>query len=365
MKGRKNVLVIAVAGIVGGLETVLLTAIPLLQKKGYRFVFAVNEKGPAIAKYTKIGCPSVIIDDDDPKSLEKFKKIIKKYQIDLVHNNELNPFPFIAASDLAIPKLLHIHGQIENMLDGWPPQLIEERVSACCKLADFTIGCSKFATNQLAPFIKKSKLKCVYDGILTSTPRQGAKPNTGPKNIGMIAHFYPIKRHADFILAAKKILDSKHSANFFIAGHCWINDPDQELYFAKLQKLIEKLSLSSKIKIYKNLADISQLQKSMNIFVQPSVGEGLSISLLEAMAQSKPVVVTRSGGMAEVVKNGQNGLLVEVKNPQAIAKAIIKLLENDKLAAEVAQNARKTVEKRFNITRFVKELSGVYNHLAS
>lgn len=361
MKSKKNVLIITVAGIIGGMEKLFLTAMPLLAQKGYDFIFCVNEKGPAIDAYRKLGFGSVIIADNDPKACQKMGHIMRTYDIDLVHNNEFSLPAALAANHLGIKHLVHLHGKIENILEGSVPlKLMKKHISAVCSISDFAVGCSQFVTNQLNGIIDPLKLRCIYGGVAIGRYIVPKLKYGQRKTVGMIAHFYPLKRHSDFIRAAKQVLDSGLDINFFIAGHVWINDEPQERYCNTLKKLISDLGLDHRVKLYKGLEDITHLYKEMDIFVLPSLGDGLSIALLEAMQHEIPVIVTKSGGFPEVVSHEHNGFLVEARKPKEIAQTIIRLLKDENLAKRVGQNARKTVEERFNINRFVGELADVY-----
>lgn len=364
----KRVLVTSVAAIVGGSEKGFLTSIPLLQRKGYDFIFIFPEKGPAIDEYRKIGVKCIVVEDKGRITVKKLTSIIHKYNIDLIHNNHINMEAAEAARGaskaLGTPQLFHLHGKISYNLEGYPPRLIRKRVSSVCELSDFVIGVSEFITNQLNGFIDSSKLKCLYSGVpITKTllPKQIVKDRA--KMIGMVAHFYPLKQHEDFIMAAKYLLDKGYNANFFIAGNVWMNDLSQECYLANLKNLIKTLGLQNHFTIYQGLKDITHLYQSMDIFVLPSVDEGFSRAILEAMQFAIPVVVTNSGGNPEAVTHRKNGFLVPAKEPKKIAQTIIKLLKDENLVYKIGQNARSTVKKHFTLDRFAKELASVYNSL--
>lgn len=360
-----HVLVTSVAAIVGGSEKGFLTTIPLLRKEGYDFIFVVPEKGPAISEYKKIGVKCIVVKDEGKRKVNKLASIIHKYNIDLLHsNNAVATEPGEAAKVSGIPHLLHLHGKLTYSFEGLSLKFMRERVSSVCALSDFAIGVSQFVTSQLKSFMDSSKIKCLHSGIpiiKTLPPKQRAKKQT--KMIGMVAHFYPLKRHEDFVIAAKDVIDRGYNANFFIAGNLWMNDLSQECYLANLKNLIKTLGLQNHFTIYQGLKDITHLYQSMDIFVLPSVDEGFSRAILEAMQFAIPVVVTNSGGNPEAVTHRKNGFLVPAKEPKKIAQTIIKLLKDENLVYKIGQNARSTVKKHFTLDRFAKELASVYNSL--
>ena len=92
-----------------------------------------------------------------------------------------------------------------------------------------------------------------------------------------------------------------------------------------------------------------------------SVKEGLPYILLEAMAAELPIVVTEAGGMPEVIKNHENGLMVSQKNPDLLTKTINGLLANKNIAKEMAIAAKNQVTKKFNLSTMIKKTENVYN----
>jgi glycosyltransferase involved in cell wall biosynthesis len=105
--------------------------------------------------------------------------------------------------------------------------------------------------------------------------------------------------------------------------------------------------------------NIVNFLRSSDIFILPSLAEGLSNALLEAMACGLPVVATNIGGTNEVIKNGVNGILVEPKNSEQLAQAILSLMKNQKYAYRLGINARKTITEKYSLDL----LSEKYVHL--
>lgn len=106
--------------------------------------------------------------------------------------------------------------------------------------------------------------------------------------------------------------------------------------------------------------DIPDILSCTDIFVMPSVAEGLPNALLEAMAMGKPIVATEVGGIPEVIKNGHSGLLVPPRNPEALATAIKDLISNDQLAAKMGQVARHIVLDNFSIWSIAQKWQTLY-----
>jgi sugar transferase (PEP-CTERM/EpsH1 system associated) len=109
--------------------------------------------------------------------------------------------------------------------------------------------------------------------------------------------------------------------------------------------------------------DIPELLRSFDIFVLPSYSEGISNTILEAMASGLPVVATNVGGNAELVQNETTGFLVPVNNPEKIADALGKYIKNPLLKKQHSIAARKLAENRFSINFMVQQYIKLYDSL--
>jgi glycosyltransferase involved in cell wall biosynthesis len=106
--------------------------------------------------------------------------------------------------------------------------------------------------------------------------------------------------------------------------------------------------------------DIPDILSCIDIFVMPSIAEGLPNALLEAMAMGKPIVATEVGGIPEVIKNGVNGLLVPPRNPGALATAMEGLIGNDRLTAQMGHAARDLVLDKFSMVTIAQKWQTLY-----
>jgi glycosyltransferase involved in cell wall biosynthesis len=106
------------------------------------------------------------------------------------------------------------------------------------------------------------------------------------------------------------------------------------------------------------------VHKAFDIFVMSSVTEGLGTSLLDAMACGKPIVATTAGGMPEVVADGRTGLLVPPRDHTTMAEALIKLLTDPALRAEMGAAGLARVRTRFSAERMVQDTLDVYKRVA-
>ncbi|WP_242723781.1 glycosyltransferase family 4 protein [Microcoleus vaginatus] len=121
-------------------------------------------------------------------------------------------------------------------------------------------------------------------------------------------------------------------------------------YRKELEKFIEEQSMSDYVELLGSVSEERNRQgyKEADIFVLPSLKEGISIVVMEAMAMETPVVVvTQVGGMAELIDNGVDGRLAPPENPEKMAEAIAKLLKDKELTLSLIQKSRQKIAAKF------------------
>ena len=142
---------------------------------------------------------------------------------------------------------------------------------------------------------------------------------------------------------------------------CLVAGEGEEL--AVLQEEALNLGIQENVKFLGFREDVPSLLRAMDVFLLPSLSEGLPLSVLEALALQKPVVASDVGGIPEVVEDGITGYLVPPKNPQALADKILLLLRNPQLAAEFGKEGRKSVEQAFSLEHMIQEYQSLYEEL--
>ncbi len=131
----------------------------------------------------------------------------------------------------------------------------------------------------------------------------------------------------------------------------------------EMAALVQELGLATRVSFLGQRQDVPDLLGAVDIFVLPSHSEGISRSLLEAMAVGLPVVVSTAGGSPEVVEHERTGLLVPVRDRAALAQALRRLLADPAWAKQLGQAAAHQVANRFSLDRVGQELTGLYQAL--
>ena len=126
---------------------------------------------------------------------------------------------------------------------------------------------------------------------------------------------------------------------------------------------VEAKGLSPRVHFLGPRRDLGNLLAAMDVFVLPSLWEGLPLSMVLAMGAGVPVVVTRVAGIPEVVDDGRTGLLVPPRDAAALGSALARLFADRPFAAQIAAQARASVLPRFGIDRYVEAIAGLYDRL--
>jgi glycosyltransferase involved in cell wall biosynthesis len=131
----------------------------------------------------------------------------------------------------------------------------------------------------------------------------------------------------------------------------------------RLEELARSLGLAERVLFLGHRDDVPALLASCDLFVLPSLYEGLPLSLLEAMASGRPAIATDVPGSNEVVHHAESGLLVPRADPLALADAIRRLLADPAAAERLARAGRARVDRDFSVERMVRGVEAVYDQL--
>jgi len=131
----------------------------------------------------------------------------------------------------------------------------------------------------------------------------------------------------------------------------------------RLQEKAAQLGLSEEIRFYGAVSGIERHLDSSCIFVQPSMVEGMSNVILEAMAAGLPVVATRVGAAPDMIKDGVNGLLVDAGKPDQIRDAVVRIVSDDDFAQQIGRAARRVIESHYAIEEVADQYRTLYNDI--
>jgi glycosyltransferase involved in cell wall biosynthesis len=110
--------------------------------------------------------------------------------------------------------------------------------------------------------------------------------------------------------------------------------------------------------------DVAAAMAGLDVFALPSLAEGISNTLLEAMSCARPCIATAVGGNVELIEDGRTGSLIPAADEEALDRAVLKYLRDTELARRHGEMARVTVKQRFSIERMVAEYAAIYESVA-
>jgi glycosyltransferase involved in cell wall biosynthesis len=134
---------------------------------------------------------------------------------------------------------------------------------------------------------------------------------------------------------------------------------------AKLEANTRSLHLDVVVSFLDWRDDVASLMATSDLFVLPSTRESFGLVILEALALGVPVIATRVGGVPEIIQTGETGILVEPRNPEALADAMIWALTNPTQAGQLARQGQAVVRQRFSVEEMTKATNRVYHEVVS
>ena len=277
----------------------------------------------------------------------------------------------LGAKLVGVPLINHVH--IENKFSD-VPWIREVQVwldNLTARLADEIVAISEDTRRSLIrQGICSRKLRVIYNGVSVSEGVNGTAAEraravlgiegTGPV-VGTVARLCPVKGQREFVLAAKQIRNEFPSATFAIIGE------DLEFggnYRHELERLTRKLGLEGCVRFVGFRRAAARLMHAFDVFVLPSWIEGLPVTILEAMAASRPVAATAVGGVSELVLDGETGLLFDPRDVQALAQAVEQLLRDPERARRMGTAGRRRVQLHFSHSKMIERTLQLYNTLA-
>lgn len=289
--------------------------------------------------------------------------LLRRHRIQIIHTNSYVPgnYARLAAALLRVPIIIdHWHGF---------SRFSRKRRFICRLLArvtDLSLAVSQGVKDYLVEQIglDPAKVRVMHNGVDLARihrhrPRAEVRRELGlaegVQAVGLVARLdHWGKGHREFFTALANLKDRYPVEGLIIGGG------RRE---AEMRHLAAEMGLTGRVHFLGQRDDVPDLLAALDIFVLPSHSEGVSLALLEAMAAGLPVIASRVGGLPEVVTDGDNGLLIPPKDPEALAAALARLLDNPALAQKLGENARRQVQENFSLDRLGREINEIYREL--
>ena len=243
-------------------------------------------------------------------------------------------------------------------------EMMERTVHRCC--VDAIIGVSsqiesKYKADEAAPIVT-----CIRNGIdLEKNPIQVDRWLTRKELgvdaetclIGTIGRLTPVKGLSYLLQAVPILLRQRANVRLLIVGDGVIRKD--------LEAQARDLGIGENVVFLGHREDTLELMQALDIFVLPSLSEGIPMALLEAMAASRAVVASRVGGIPETVDDGVEGILVEPMDVTRLAESCLRLIDSPETAMKMGELARKRVVQEFSAMAMADRVAGLYKELVT
>jgi sugar transferase (PEP-CTERM/EpsH1 system associated) len=297
--------------------------------------------------------------------------VLRELKPAIVHTRNLNALEaqFVAAR-LGVPGRVHgEHGRDVFDLEGrnWKYNLLRR---AARPFVHHYIAVSRdladWLTNTVG--VAPRRVSQIYNGVDSARfqPRQGERPDIAPAGfldgarlvIGSVGRMVAVKDYPTLVRAFIRLhgqAPDPAGLRLLLVG----DGPER----AHCQRLLEDAGLAHLAWLAGNRDDVPALMQAMDLFVLPSLGEGISNTLLEAMASGLPVLASRVGGNPELVQAGVTGSLFEAGDADALARLLLAYAHDGARRQREGEAARARVEREFALTRMAAAYEAVYEKL--
>jgi glycosyltransferase involved in cell wall biosynthesis len=353
----------------GGAEQLLVSAAPHLDRKrfDYEVAYLRSDKDALVGELQAAGLPvSCLYGDRTLDWMPRLRRLVRERSIDIVHCH--SPYAAIGARvglrGRRRPRIVYTeHG----VWDFYRPATYWGNLLTFAG-NDHVFAVSAYMRSSIRypralRFLRMPPVEILYQGLDLSAVEHwpssdGVREELGiPEDapvVGTIANFRTQKRHNVLLRAAVLVRRAIPDVRFVLVGVGPLE--------AQIRRQARELDLDGTVVFAGRREDAPRVAASFDVFALPSGWEGLSIALLEAMTIGKPLVVTRVGGITELVRHNREGLLVHPDDHSDLADGIVTLLTDRMLADRLGEGARRRAA-HFDIRKAVRRQEEVYGQL--
>jgi len=301
-----------------------------------------------------------------PARVAPIRHLIRKDRIDLVYSNSIACIDgAVAAKGAGVPHIWHVreilsrNREVKPYIPMW---MVRFLVGA---LSTRVIVPSKAVQNDIAGSLPAKKIRVRYNGIDVDrflngedrARRNGFRAEFGIGSdinmVAMVGLFITIKGHLDVVEAARIVCEERKDVVFVFVGG------GNRSYRRRVEQRVRELNLEPYFIFLDFRNDIDTVLNGLDILVCASWVESFSRVVCEAMAAGKPVVATRCGGPEELVVDGETGTLVPVRSPEAIAAALLRMLNNPQSMRRMGEKGRDRAMRLFNMNAYIRGIEGI------
>ena len=291
----------------------------------------------------------------------RIRELVREGRINLIHAHAALPAGHAAmllSAELGLPYVVSVHGldvfsaeQVGGRIGKWC-----ERISRRVYQGSRRVICVSELVRErvLSSMVTGCRTSVVYNGVDTDLFSPGCAAATEAPTVLCVGNLLPIKGHEVLIRAIASIGPEFPSLRLEIVGH----GPEQP----RLEALTRKLGIDGRARFRgrQSRREVADAMRRCTVFALPSTYEGLGCVYLEAMSVGKPVIACRGQGIAEIIRQGSNGLLVGPGSEKELALALAMLLRDERQRQAMGLAARDTIVDRLTLTQQAENLARIY-----
>jgi glycosyltransferase involved in cell wall biosynthesis len=301
----------------------------------------------------------------DPATLPALLKVIERKQIDILHLHGYGATTFgrVAGGMRRIPTILHEHANLtdtpwfQKIADTCLEPLTDIAIAVSASTAEFVIKARR---------IPAEKVKIVYLGVPLeefSRARNRAEIAAARAELGIapdefaagtVTRLHESKGNSYLLDAARLVINDRPRAKFFIVGEGPLREP--------LEQQARALGLGDRFVFAGFARDVARVVSAFDVSVFPSLWEGTPLTVFEALAMGQPIVATDADGLLDVLSDDRDALIVPKRNPEALARALVRLADEPETRARLGAAARVSGQQ-YDIAAFVRKMERLYDLL--
>ncbi len=372
---NKKILFVITKSNWGGAQKYVFDIASATQNYGYDVVVAHGGKGVLKEKLVEKDIRAVHIPElnrnisiiKEIKSFWHIYKIIKKERPDILHLNssKIGILGGLAGRLCKVKKIIFtVHGLATNENRPWYQKVFFHTMYAsaiCCAHASIAVS-EHIKRSLVLPSFLRKKIVVIHNGIdqldHTYKTKEGAKKilsiETQMPLIMSIGELHPVK---GFIYAIEAIDHLRKTIPHIL--YVILGEGEER---KNIESYIKKHNLENNIILKGHVDNAAQYITAADIFLIPSITEAFGYVALEAGLAQVPIIASSEGGLPEIIKNFENGILVHSKNPREIANGITHLIEHPQLNSEYVKKMKSTVEQHFGLNKMVEKTIVIYEN---
>ncbi len=356
---------------VGGTEMNAIRTAERLDRSRFRLsVVTLRGEGALAERYERLGVPVVrfpirsLYGAETMRQGMRLAKFLREQDVSVVHCHDQysNFFSALSARAAGVPVVITSKRWLHSPLRYRIANGIGFRASTAVLANSHSVARSLEADDKLRRdrvvvipnFVDEQAFERPSDGVIAAW-RDELRLEVGAPVIGVVASLSPIKDHATLLRAVSSLKSKWPMVRLVLVG----DGPERE----PLRQLVSQVGLDHVVRFAGLRPQLPSFHYLFDVSVLSSVSEGFPNSLVEAMAAGRPIVATNVGGVPDAVREGENGLLVPPKDPEAFAAALETLLANPQRRASMGAAGAARARTEFHARHVVGSLEDLYDRL--